>query len=160
MNETTIDVIGMELERKGLSHSEIDDYFEHHGVKGMKWGVRKQRRHDRQLRRIQGRVDRTARIANKTASLTDRALGSAVTAKGAQRQLQRHANAQAKWEAKLAAGKGQRRQKFVEKRGYVKVSEINYHAKGDAKAKMDNGQKAALAFLAVVATARIATAAR
>ena len=42
MNEDQIDLIGTMLEDKGLSHSEIDDFFEHSGVKGMKWGVRKE----------------------------------------------------------------------------------------------------------------------
>lgn len=36
-----IDEIGSMLEDKGLTHSEIDTYFEHRGVKGMKWGIRK-----------------------------------------------------------------------------------------------------------------------
>lgn len=36
-----IDSIGLMLEEKGLTHSEIDTYFEHRGVKGMKWGIRK-----------------------------------------------------------------------------------------------------------------------
>lgn len=39
-----VDVIGQMLEDKGLTHEEIDAYFEHAGVKGMKWGVRRQRR--------------------------------------------------------------------------------------------------------------------
>lgn len=139
------------------TEAEIEEFLEHFGVQGMKWGVRKQQRHDRNLNRIQKRVDRTARIAEGSASLKDRALGSAVTKKGAQRQLQRYANAQAKWDAKLAVGKGKRREKLVEKMGGVKISEINFHAKGDAKAKMDNGQKAAVAYLAVVGTALVAS---
>lgn len=32
--------IGSYLEDSGFSNSYIDDYFEHHGVKGMRWGVR------------------------------------------------------------------------------------------------------------------------
>jgi len=32
----------MTLEENGLSHSEIDTYLEHAGVKGMKWGTRRQ----------------------------------------------------------------------------------------------------------------------
>lgn len=44
MNDEMIYVIGSNLEREGLSHEEIDDYFlEHYGVKGMKWGVRRAR---------------------------------------------------------------------------------------------------------------------
>jgi len=42
MNEEQIDLVGSMLEDKGLSHSEIDAFFEHSGVKGMKWGVRKE----------------------------------------------------------------------------------------------------------------------
>lgn len=36
-----IDQIGLFLEHQGLSDEAIDDFFEHHGVKGQKWGVRK-----------------------------------------------------------------------------------------------------------------------
>lgn len=36
-----IDQIGDFLEHQGLSDEQIDEYFEHHGTKGMKWGVRR-----------------------------------------------------------------------------------------------------------------------
>jgi len=39
--EEQIDAIGLMLEEKGLSHAQIDEYFEHFGVVGMKWGIRK-----------------------------------------------------------------------------------------------------------------------
>jgi len=32
--------VGQDLEAAGLSHAQIDAYFEHHGVKGQKWGIR------------------------------------------------------------------------------------------------------------------------
>lgn len=38
--EEQIDTIGLMLEEKGLTHSQINDHFEHHGVRGMKWGQR------------------------------------------------------------------------------------------------------------------------
>jgi hypothetical protein len=44
MTDEEIYEIGMMLEEKGLSHSEIDYFLEHHGVKGQKWGVRKSRK--------------------------------------------------------------------------------------------------------------------
>ena len=37
----TYEEIGEYLEHRGLSDDEIDDFFEHHGVKGQKWGVRR-----------------------------------------------------------------------------------------------------------------------
>ena len=58
MTETDILEIGLMLEEKGLSHSEIDSYFEHHGVKGQKWGVRRAR--NRELNRAAKSADRTA----------------------------------------------------------------------------------------------------
>lgn len=42
MNDEDIDDIGFMLEEKGLTHEEIDEYFEHYGTKGMKWGVRRE----------------------------------------------------------------------------------------------------------------------
>lgn len=44
MTDEEIDELGLMLEDKGLSHSEIDVFFEHHGVKGMHWGIRKRER--------------------------------------------------------------------------------------------------------------------
>lgn len=83
------DQIGEFLEHKGLSDDEIDDYFEHHGVKGMKWGQRKaQGRVDKANRRaenspdrlgnrnnqaFQRKVDRVKRVAGGTASKADKA---------------------------------------------------------------------------------------
>lgn len=39
MTEDEVFDFGFMLEEKGLSHSEIDDILEHHGVKGQRWGV-------------------------------------------------------------------------------------------------------------------------
>lgn len=36
-----VDAMGIFLEHQGLSDEAIDDFFEHHGVKGQKWGVRR-----------------------------------------------------------------------------------------------------------------------
>mgnify|MGYP000376123347 CR=1 FL=1 len=45
MNEDDIDAFGLFLEHDGFTIDEIDQYFlEHTGVKGMKWGVRRNRR--------------------------------------------------------------------------------------------------------------------
>lgn len=41
-----VDEIGMFLEHQGMSDEFIDQFFEHHGVKGQKWGVRRQKIHD------------------------------------------------------------------------------------------------------------------
>lgn len=136
MNDDLIFVIGSRLEDEGLSHAEIDDYFlEHYGVKGMKWGVRR-------TRRIQKSIDRTKRIADGTASVKDRVLGSAITKKGAQRQLQRGANNQ----AKMLAGK-RKTSSLMAKAYGIKVQDLDYGVKGDANAKLDSGQKAAIALI-------------
>lgn len=43
MNADELDKVGLALEHSGMSDDEIDSYFlEHFGVKGMKWGVRRQ----------------------------------------------------------------------------------------------------------------------
>jgi hypothetical protein len=36
-----IDSVGKQLEDRGLTHEEIDEFFAHHGVLGQKWGVRR-----------------------------------------------------------------------------------------------------------------------
>lgn len=56
-----VDEIGIFLEYQGMSDAAIDQYFEHHGVKGQKWGVRKQQR-----------LERTQRVAEGTGSFTDK----------------------------------------------------------------------------------------
>ena len=117
-------------------------YLAHYGKKGMKWGVR---RANKNTARLQKRIDRTSRIAKGNASVGDRLLGSAITKKGADRQLQRYANNQAKLSRE---GKHRVSKKLLQMQG-VKYKELNYGGKkGDANAKMDNGQKAAIAGLA------------
>lgn len=39
-----IDLVGQMLEDKGLTHAQIDEYFEHHGVEGIKWSARQSRK--------------------------------------------------------------------------------------------------------------------
>lgn len=63
--------LGYALEDEGLSHSEIDAYLEHFGVRGMKWGVRKKR--DEASRREQFSRYRSDRRAKKE---RDRALNA------------------------------------------------------------------------------------
>lgn len=43
ITEEEIDEIGLVLEHGGMSDNDIDTYFAHHGVKGMKWGERRKR---------------------------------------------------------------------------------------------------------------------
>lgn len=73
MTHEKLDDIGFMLEEKGMSHSQIDTYFlQHHGVKGMKWGVRRNNAlttHQRRLRNI-NRVHRGAKIAAGALFLT------------------------------------------------------------------------------------------
>jgi hypothetical protein len=61
MTETDILELGFMLEEKGLTHEQIDAYFEHHGTKGMKWGVRRR-----------GRVDRLTRVGKGKGSGLDK----------------------------------------------------------------------------------------
>ncbi len=44
LTEDDILKMGSFLEHQGMSDPEIDDWFEHAGVRGMKWGVRKPRK--------------------------------------------------------------------------------------------------------------------
>ena len=82
MNESDIQMFGTMLEQKGLTHAEIDVWFEHQGVKGMKWGVRRaearaekgpDRFGNRHNKSAQRRVDRVSRVASGTASKGDKA---------------------------------------------------------------------------------------
>lgn len=57
--EDDIHNLGLMLEEKGLSHSQIDSYFEHHGVKGMHWGIRNDH--------VEGVSNKTNRQAKKDA---------------------------------------------------------------------------------------------
>lgn len=47
ITEAEVEHIGWTLEGKGFTDSQIDSYFKHAGVKGMKWGVRRERRVER-----------------------------------------------------------------------------------------------------------------
>lgn len=65
-----IDSIGLMLEEKGLTHSEIDTYLEHRGVKGMKWGVRRQQKNTARYQK--GTIDPQRRTASGKGSLKDK----------------------------------------------------------------------------------------
>lgn len=128
----------------------LDDevYLEHYGKKGMRWGKRG-------TARVQKIVDRNTRIAGGTASAKDRVLGAnrgTFTKKGAARQLQRAANNQ----AKVNAGK-LKVTNAMAVLGGVKIKNVKYPVKGDANAKLDRGQKAALAFAGAVLVSNGAT---
>lgn len=60
-----INTIGNILEDEGLSHSEIDAYFEHHGVKGQKWGLRKGKSATGYSRRRGAVIDRNKKVIGK-----------------------------------------------------------------------------------------------
>lgn len=75
-----IDEIGEFLEHQGLSDEAIDEYFEHHGVKGQRWGVRRAEKRaasgpdrfgNRNNPQQQRRVDRVKRVASGKASTGD-----------------------------------------------------------------------------------------
>jgi len=126
-----------------------DEFLEHYGKLGMKWGKR-------QTAKIQKRVDRTSRIGSGTASAKDRVLGAnrgTFTAKGANRQLQRGANHQ----AKIAAGKQKVTAFLMGKKGRARLKDLNFHKPGDANAKLDRGQKAAIGILSVAGAIHVAT---
>jgi len=48
-----------------IIEEDVHEFLEHHGVKGQKWGVRKDR-HTQKVERQQARIDRLKRIATGT----------------------------------------------------------------------------------------------
>lgn len=136
----------MFVDKEVLLDKEIEAFLEHHGVKGMRWGVRG-------TRRVQKRIDRANRILGGTASKKDQLLRSAITKKGINRQLQRGADDQ----AKILAGQKKVANVLATASG-VKIKNLNYGRKGDANAKMDNGRKLAIAGLATYGVLSIAAA--
>lgn len=129
----------------------VEDFLEHYGVKGMKWGQRK----DRRVARVQARIDRTKRVADKQGTVGDRLRGMAVTSRGAKNKLQRSANAQAKYAEKVAAGKKKTNEKVLNKVGAVKITDVNYHTKGDPDPKLTRGEKATLAIVATYGAVKL-----
>lgn len=128
---------------------DVDAFLEHVGVKGMHWGVRG-------TRRAQKVLDRTQRIAKGKASTTDKILGAnrfVFSAKGANKQLQRGANQQ----AKIKAGKMKVGNALVTAGG-IKIKNLDYHKTGDANAKMDRGQKIAASVLIGIGALKITSA--
>lgn len=133
-----------------------DEFLQHYGKIGMKWGVRKAARIQKQTARIQKNLDRFQRIGSGTASTKDKLLGAnrgIYTKKGANKQLQRGANQQ----AKVAAGKAHVTAFLIGKKGRTMLKDLDFHKQGDAKAKLDRGEKAAIGILAVSGVAKVAS---
>lgn len=102
-----------------LEQDPVEQFLAHHGVKGQKWGVRKQRR-------IQGVIDRQYRLATKKATFGDRLrlanYPGVFTQKGALRNLKRGADLQ----ASLKRGDAFAGQ-FLTKKGRNTIKDLNYH---------------------------------
>lgn len=87
--DVTVDQIGLYLEHQGATDYEIDEFLEHFGVKGMKWGVRRaQRLNDqaasgvdkfgnRNNKSTQRRIDNVRKIASGKASAMETLRGVA-----------------------------------------------------------------------------------
>jgi hypothetical protein len=60
-----IDQVGEYLESQGLDDAQIDAYFEHSGVRGMHWGVRKQKKMPTKTERKRALYDQTVK-SNKS----------------------------------------------------------------------------------------------
>lgn len=107
------------LEDKGATDEEIEAVLAHYGVKGMKWGVRR-------YQRIQKNLDRVGRIRDGTASKKDRLLAAnnslTFTSKQAGKQLERGA----KMQAKVASGKSFMG-KMMFKYEKTLLSELDFH---------------------------------
>ena len=69
--EKEISEIGAMFEAKGLTHSEIDEYFAHRGVKGMKWGQRHAKKVS-ERKAIAAKKDKDVESAQKIAMQTAR----------------------------------------------------------------------------------------
>jgi hypothetical protein len=150
MDEEEILRIGTSLQHMGFSDDQIDDYFEHHGVKGMHWGVRG-------TRRVQKILDRTNRIATGNASGMDRVLGAnrfVFTKKGAARQLRRGA----KLQAKINAGK-KRPTNFINTMYGIKIKNLDYH-QGPTGAAHAAGKQAAKEMLATSGSKKVSSISR
>jgi short subunit dehydrogenase-like uncharacterized protein len=59
------DKLAEDLHHQGMSDEEIDDFFAHYGVPGMKWGVRKAKN------QLAVRDERRNKLSNKTKKVID-----------------------------------------------------------------------------------------
>lgn len=139
------------LEERGATDEEIDEFLEHSGVKGMKWGVRK-------TKRQQGQVDRLAKVRDGNATKVDRLRVAnrnlVFSAKGADKTLKRSA----KFQDKVAKGESIMG-KLMFKHEKKRLADLDFHADGTVgskasaksgsdKRKVDAGKASTAAILA------------
>lgn len=108
-----------------MDTSGVNKFLEHHGVKGMKWGQRRNRK-------AQSHIDRIHRVATGTASVKDRTRVAAetgvVTKKGAAQILKRGV----KLQENVKKGRGFITNKLLQFQG-VSVSQLNYPRPSSSK---------------------------
>ena len=100
---------------------DIYDHLEHHGVKGMRWGVR------RRIARQQKNIDRLRRTASGTGNIRDRTASALLTPVrgGAQKSAQRQLDANQRIQKDILAGKRKARDILL-RAGGVNVRYLNY----------------------------------
>lgn len=162
LTEQKIEEIGSRLEHNGLTDDEIDAHFlEHFGVKGMKWGVRRQkavaaakqraktpdRKGNRNNVKAQRRVDVVRRIASGKATKQDYGialvnsllqqgpLGTAIevgAGGGVKGAAANRLDRAAKLQGKIGSGKKRVTDKLLRMQG-VDIRELKYGYSGQAK---------------------------
>lgn len=125
----------------GVLQEDID-FLEHHGVKGMRWGVRNDKENrsakklEKRTRRVQNRVDSTRRVARGKGTTGDKlnmalnnyTLVDAVKGRGLTRTAQARLDRAQLMQSRIANGE-MRVTAMLQKMGGVPMSAINYSYK-------------------------------
>lgn len=145
-----IDEIGAKLEHGGFSDEDIDTWFEHSGVKGMKWGTRREKTRQRIVRVGQGKGTLRDKIAVGAGSSTH----DLVRGKGFKGAAQIRGQRQTDRKARILNGEATAKD-ALRQAGSFRMTDIGTSKKGTKTTK--SGANKSIVIMGVVGGAAFAT---
>lgn len=108
---------------------EVQEFLEHHGIKGQKWGVRRTRFSNWQTKRAQNQINRLDRIATGKAKEGDKFKAARQNLVFTQKSAQKVLNRTKRNQDALLSGEHQVSLWINDKFGAIKIRDLRVHSR-------------------------------